>query len=789
MSSQSIKNLNDSSPAAQSGYQNGKWQQGSTTGNDPITGFPIFPSSIEIPADGGVSIKTGAYSIIAADRGLCLAYNSAGSAAFTLPSTPPVITDGNGNNRWRVAVTTINTGALTLTATSPAKLDGTTGGSIVFQQNTGALIFTDGTDYYTIRGANFITALTTNGNSGAATLALGVLNIPNYGLSVPQTTPVPRAFSGTNRGSAGPVTITLPTGSAVGDDAFIFCASSSTTTPASSGWVLQTRLSNSFVWQVYVYKKTLTSGDIAAGNASFTYSAGLDGFYKISLGCVAFTGSIGGIRDFAQAQISQGTSTTQTVSTGTTPIVGDYVLHYGTNSLDSGSIAQTISRGTNQVSNATLGNSDWAGLINSEILAASGSISTTFTTGSGSFNYGAYGGVLVLYGVGNATLMINPMTTAGDLIAGGASGAATRLGIGTDGYVLTADSAQTNKMKWATPPAGVFTSLTTTGSSGPSTLVAGVLNVPQYAGGGTLSDCVTRTSYSSAARATGTVYQNAGSYPLVVVGADGTAGTTAVSCLTDASNPPTSQTWAQVSLGGGNSNPYIFVVMPGHYYKLVGSGAGGWIEYVFNTGTWTASADLVGTRALSTNYHNTGTGVMILQVVMSGTSSGSTITVVCDSSATPTTTVYQMTAGGGSNAAFVMIPPGYYYKVTASAGSISHWKEYSSDVGCVQSANLFTSGQRAIAATTATPPVMYTAVNTSRKTKFVSVVFNDGGTGTSFFQTDDNIPPRTATWAQANNTSFVRSMIGFQMMFEGLIVRQDSNVITASTAWTEYTLG
>ena len=37
-------------------------------------------------------------------------------------------------------------------------------------------------------------------------------------------------------------------------------------------------------------------------------------------------------------------------------------------------------------------------------------------------------------------LMVNPMTTAGDIIYGGASGAPTRLGIGTDGYVLTVAS-------------------------------------------------------------------------------------------------------------------------------------------------------------------------------------------------------------------------------------------------------------------------------------------------------------------------------------------------------------
>lgn len=50
--------------------------------------------------------------------------------------------------------------------------------------------------------------------------------------------------------------------------------------------------------------------------------------------------------------------------------------------------------------------------------------------------------------------MSNPMTTKGDIIAGGTSGAANRLGVGSDGQVLTADSTQTLGVKWATPSSG-----------------------------------------------------------------------------------------------------------------------------------------------------------------------------------------------------------------------------------------------------------------------------------------------------------------------------------------------
>src|SRR4029077_20134340 len=56
----------------------------------------------------------------------------------------------------------------------------------------------------------------------------------------------------------------------------------------------------------------------------------------------------------------------------------------------------------------------------------------------------------------------NPMTTQDDVIVGGASGVAARLGKGSDGQVLTVDPS-THHLVWATPSSGFSDPMTTRG--------------------------------------------------------------------------------------------------------------------------------------------------------------------------------------------------------------------------------------------------------------------------------------------------------------------------------------
>lgn len=189
--------LNGATPAAPPGYQNARWQQGSSLGPDPTYGVPQIPDSCYVPNAGIAVVKTANYTLSIADLGKLIIANSASPITFTLPNPVPLnaLSSPTTETRWTVRVANIGTGTLTL-AHNSLQIDGAAA-DLNFAQFTGCAVFTDGTNYFTERGfappvslPNFADAETVSGSgtnwtlahspSPAASLIL-VQRIPNFG--------------------------------------------------------------------------------------------------------------------------------------------------------------------------------------------------------------------------------------------------------------------------------------------------------------------------------------------------------------------------------------------------------------------------------------------------------------------------------------------------------------------------------------------------------------------------------------------------------------------------------
>ena len=81
-------------------------------------------------------------------------------------------------------------------------------------------------------------------------------------------------------------------------------------------------------------------------------------------------------------------------------------------------------------------------------------------------------------GTSGTVTITNSMATAidakGDLVAGTGADAFSRLAVGANNTVLTADSAEATGLKWATPATGGMTLISTTTLSGASTTVSSI---------------------------------------------------------------------------------------------------------------------------------------------------------------------------------------------------------------------------------------------------------------------------------------------------------------------------
>lgn len=120
----------------------------------------------------GVNPQTANYTVQSSDNQKLISFNSTSALTATLPQPGT-----NGiDNHFAAWIANLGTGALTISPSS-ATIDGAA--TLSLSQNQGVAVFTDGTNYFTVRGmggsssysgaANEVLA-TPNGSSGTATL-------------------------------------------------------------------------------------------------------------------------------------------------------------------------------------------------------------------------------------------------------------------------------------------------------------------------------------------------------------------------------------------------------------------------------------------------------------------------------------------------------------------------------------------------------------------------------------------------------------------------------------------
>ncbi len=92
----------------------------------------------------GVNSQTANYTTVSGDNGKLISFNSGSAVTLTLPAAPPSAT-------WAVLVENVGAGILTVSRNG-LNIDGAATNLTVYQ-NQGVIIFTDGTNYFTSRGA------------------------------------------------------------------------------------------------------------------------------------------------------------------------------------------------------------------------------------------------------------------------------------------------------------------------------------------------------------------------------------------------------------------------------------------------------------------------------------------------------------------------------------------------------------------------------------------------------------------------------------------------------------
>lgn len=480
-------------PAAPSGARNGTFQVDPTpSGTDATTGQPYFNVSIYMPdmvgdtgsggqdglvpapaagdaaagkflkADGTWAVNGGSVTAsqvqqeaftYAADTGSSNAY------AVTLSPAPTVVA---GSQVVFKAANT-NTGASTLAVN---------GGSTTAIKKDGAVPLDAGD----ISSGQIVICIYDGTNWQAQGLAPALILIPSLRGS--------GIISDTGVSSK---TITLPSGSQDGDFAVLF-ANGYFAPSVPSGWT-DLSIASQSTWQAIGASKILSSGDISTGSVSVSFG----GSGNCVLAIAVFVGSTGGVREvesgdnagapititntttsavlnsdvaiyFATARNPSATptitpgsgsaTTLQSETTNTHSVLADQLMPGGViavaNLFSSAGSGATAAQIIVQGASSGIGSVSSVGLtvpsrqtVSGSPVTSSGTLTITDNTQNANLVFaGPSSGsaaaptfrTLVSADVPGS--LSNPMTTEGDIIYGGASGAPTRLAAGTSGQVL-----------------------------------------------------------------------------------------------------------------------------------------------------------------------------------------------------------------------------------------------------------------------------------------------------------------------------------------------------------------
>jgi hypothetical protein len=295
---------------------------------------------------------------------------------------------------------------------------------------------------------------------------------------------------------------------------------------------------------------------------------------------------------------------------------------------------------TGQILSVVAGFPAWTTLSSSVVTSFSGG-STGFLPVSPSTGAISLSGTLNILngGTGQTTAnaafnALSPMTTAGDIIYGGSSGLATRLGIGTTGQILTVVSGNPS---WATLSSSAVTTLSfgTTGLT-PSTATSGVITVA-----GTLNVANGGTGVTASSGANSVVLRDANVNSTInnlflgfstVVSAGGTTVLTVSSAANYYITGSTSQTFqlpnattlvngAEFTFNNNSSASTVSINNGAASPTLVASvGSGGFVVITLldnstQAGVWDKHYQAPSNTIWSTNTFTTGSAIVSTQTV------------------------------------------------------------------------------------------------------------------------------------------------------------------------------